>query len=769
MKALLIAVLVMICWVQPVISGVPDPGNSVVVPWDIFGQAYMSPGIGGDSLAVIVRDGAGAFLPGITVEIDIADCNSLCVDYPDGLTAITDFRGLALFDPRVGGCEVCDVIVRAGGVDLRTFSSVTSADWDGNRADGYVNAVDLNYFANHNPSPPQPYDSCADYNGDGVVDLADQAIFTASFSGVNLHTCDAVPCVVSPPGLDFGTVAVGSWKEKTVTITNTGAGTLSGAVTNTSLEYVVVSGGGPYILNAGESLPVRVRFEPLSSGTIPDTVETGDASCVDVSCTGVGTPAPACLVEPGSIEFETLLVGSTKDTTFFITNIGGGALSGSVDETCDHFSIVSGGGLYSLVPSETLTVTVRFEPGASGEHLCTVETGDPDCSDVSLAGAGEDPPMCTVWPDNFDFGTVFTGSFRDTTFIITNTGGGTISGTVSETCAHYSIVSGGGAYGLAGGDTLSVTMRFEPTGAGTHVCTVETGDALCSDVFCTGVGEPPPVCWVEPDTLDFGAVALGGSRDLTFAVANTGGGTLNGTIGETCPDYSVVLGGGVYSLSASETLMVTVRFGPTAEGTFACTVETGQLLCADVFSTGVGAAEPAILSITDVGNDQGRQARLIWERCSYDGPGDGIDIVGYGIYRRQDLYLVNAVANDQRLPEVTTGKRSPQIDGWDYVGTVPARGDTVYQYVAPTLCDSTISQGMCWSVFLVSATTTDPLVYYDSKPDSGYSLDNLAPSVPAGSKCRGPLQDIGRRFCGQRKWSNVAADGNGRRWARSSR
>jgi len=68
---------------------------------------------------------------------------------------------------------------------------------------------------------------------------------------------------------------------------------------------------------------------------------------------------------------------------------------------------------------------------------------------------------------------------------------------------------------------------------------------------------------------------------------------------------------------------------------------------------------------------------------------------------------------------------------WHYVTTVPARGDETYSVIAPTLCDSSAS-GICYSVFFVSAMTTDPLVYFDSAPDSGYSIDNLAPSVPQG-------------------------------------
>ena len=39
---------------------------------------------------------------------------------------------------------------------------------------------------------------------------------------------------------------------------------------------------------------------------------------------------------------------------------------------------------------------------------------------------------------------------------------------------------------------------------------------------------------------------------------------------------------------------------------------------------------------------------------------------------------------------------------------------------------------MAWAVYLVTAHTTTPSVWYASAPDSGYSLDNLAPHVPTG-------------------------------------
>jgi hypothetical protein len=39
---------------------------------------------------------------------------------------------------------------------------------------------------------------------------------------------------------------------------------------------------------------------------------------------------------------------------------------------------------------------------------------------------------------------------------------------------------------------------------------------------------------------------------------------------------------------------------------------------------------------------------------------------------------------------------------------------------------------MYWSVFFIRAGTDNPVVYFDSPVDSGYSLDNLSPSPPTG-------------------------------------
>ncbi len=153
--------------------------------------------------------------------------------------------------------------------------------------------------------------------------------------------------------------------------------------------------------------------------------------------------------------------------------------------------------------------------------------------------------------------------------------------------------------------------------------------------------------------------------------------------------------------------------------------------CGLIGALGVGCGF-GIVSVADVGNDQGRQVRLEWARSAFDAPGDTVDITGYDVYRRQDGNRAAAAAPHVRIPPSLEEHGRLLVTGWDYLGSVPAHGDSTYQMVVPTLCDSTATGGICWSVFFVRATTPDPFTFIDSVPDSGYSVDNLAPAVPTG-------------------------------------
>jgi hypothetical protein len=148
----------------------------------------------------------------------------------------------------------------------------------------------------------------------------------------------------------------------------------------------------------------------------------------------------------------------------------------------------------------------------------------------------------------------------------------------------------------------------------------------------------------------------------------------------------------------------------------------------------VATAVPAIAGITDVSGDQGHQVRLRFLASPFDHPGSGTPIVRYDVFRQiVENPALRATPPPQRPHGLSvSGGAQPQdilVDGWDFAGSLRAYADSAYNLVVPTLADSNAS-GLHRTSFFVRAATTTPNVFYDSPPDSGYSVDNLPPAPP---------------------------------------
>ncbi len=153
----------------------------------------------------------------------------------------------------------------------------------------------------------------------------------------------------------------------------------------------------------------------------------------------------------------------------------------------------------------------------------------------------------------------------------------------------------------------------------------------------------------------------------------------------------------------------------------------------DVWASGEGSAppppptvqaSPVILSVEDIGNDEGRQVRLKWQASPLDSASSPVPVTGYALWRRIDeLPAWMPVVYD-----VIPGPVPMYPPGdWDYLGTVPACCEETYATIVPTLADA-VGDDIHWSAFFVRALTEMPEIYFDSQPDSGYSVcDNLPP------------------------------------------
>jgi HYDIN/CFA65/VesB-like, Ig-like domain/Cep192 domain 4 len=409
-------------------------------------------------------------------------------------------------------------------------------------------------------------------------------------------------CTVSPSSLNFGAVEVGSSANQTFMVTNGSSGSISGTISESCGDYNVV-GSADYSLAKGESRTFTLQFSPSASGPRACTLSIG--GCSQLSVSGQGTPAPtaACGVSPTSLPFGTVAVGASGDAGFTITNTGGTTLTGTVTESCPEFSLV-GSGAYSLAPGDHADFTVRFSPTSGGAKSCTIDTGTL-CANVAATGTGQAPqqPQCSVTPTALAFGDVNVGQSGTKTFTVTNTGQGTLSGSVSESCAEFSI-EGGASYSLGAGQSATFTIHFTPLTGGDKSCTIETG-AGCSNVAATGTGQVLTAsCQLSATSLAFGAVTVAQTADRTLTITNAGPATLAGTVTEPCAEYSIV-GDASYSLAALQSKTFTVRFAPTSSGDFPCTLDAGSS-CGTVSLTGSGAPEaPPVCAVSDTSFDFG--------------------------------------------------------------------------------------------------------------------------------------------------------------------
>ena len=80
-----------------------------------------------------------------------------------------------------------------------------------------------------------------------------------------------------------------------------------------------------------------------------------------------------------------------------------------------------------------------------------------------------------------------------------------------------------------------------------------------------------PILYCSPSSLSFGSLSVGASTNLTFTIGNVGGGTLTGMASGISEPFSIVSGSS-YSLSSFNYTSITVRFSPTAEGSWTQTV-----------------------------------------------------------------------------------------------------------------------------------------------------------------------------------------------------
>src|ERR1700739_4378598 len=184
-------------------------------------------------------------------------------------------------------------------------------------------------------------------------------------------TGSAVAYLSSPSSMNLGSILVGTSKTQALTLSNSGGSSLTisaAAVSNTSFSVSGLS--FPYVLGAGSSANLSVKFAPTAAGTDSATLTlSSNASdpTVAVSLSGTATTSTGTLgVTPGSMSFGTRTIGSSQSQKGRV-RAGRASVTLSPASSSNPEFTLSGLTLpVTNAAGQSLPFTVTFTPTVSG-------------------------------------------------------------------------------------------------------------------------------------------------------------------------------------------------------------------------------------------------------------------------------------------------------------------------------------------------------------------------------------------------------------------
>jgi len=399
--------------------------------------------------------------------------------------------------------------------------------------------------------------------------IADNSQARPSVQTVPLTGTGTAPgATLSPVSIDFGSIALGASLTRTVTISNPGTAAL-----DISSIYVDGAQAGDFVVSdpngcsgagvaAGARCAIVVQFAPGAGGERAGTLHVVDdagaqpSASQTMTLTGVGLP-PRAMIQPDSLDFGQVAVGSSLTRTVTASNTGAGILhiaSMSIDgaQPGDFQASDPNGCAGGIAAGTGCVVVVRFAPGAHGARAATLHIVDDAGGQagaeqtVALTGTGTTPVVALV-PDALDFGRVARGASVTRTVTISNSGDAALSiGSLTVDAGDYGVSDPNGCAtnGVAAGASCAVAVTFTPRDIGTRAGTFYVADNAANGqqaVALTGTSVAPRVV-VNPSSLTFSTLVVGTSATATVTVTNTGNDNLSiyaPTLDDTA-DYGVV-------------------------------------------------------------------------------------------------------------------------------------------------------------------------------------------------------------------------------------
>ena len=422
----------------------------------------------------------------------------------------------------------------------------------------------------------------------------------------------------SPSSLSFGNVQTGTSQTKNAAVTNTGQSALTiSQITVTGAGFSITGITAPLTLTPGDSPAFSVQFAPATQGAVTGNIAfTTDNGTVNLPLSGAGVPAGDVTASPSSINFGSVVIGSSASQTVTLKNTGGAnvTITGAV---------VTGAGFsdsgltlpLTLTPNQTSTFSVSFAPMGTGTvngNVALTVTGEAEL-DVPLAGMGLAPATLTANPTSLTFTNIVVGQSSTQTETIKNTGGTSAQITaVAATGTGFSVSGITLPATLGAGQSVTFNVTFAPQAAGSfngNVAVTSNAQNPTLNIPVSGTAVAAGNLTASPTSINFGNVVVGSSASQTVTLKNTGGAnvtvtaaSISGT-GFSFSGLTLPL-----TLTPNQTSGFSVKFTPASagavNGTMSLTVTGSANVSIPLTGDGVAAAtltaNPTSLTFTNI-------------------------------------------------------------------------------------------------------------------------------------------------------------------------
>lgn len=454
----------------------------------------------------------------------------------------------------------------------------------------------------------------------------------------------------NPTTLTFANQALGTTSaSQSITVNNPGTAALqitalSFGGTNPGdflfpANFTLPTASSPLSVAAGGSTTIPVSFKPTAAGARAATLlvtdnATGSPHSVGLSGTGGGT---GVTVSPSSIVFADQAVGSAgAASSVTVTNFTNAAVQITAltfsGTNASDFSTTTAPPVTVAANGGTVTVPVKFTPGAAGSRSATLTVKDSSGGadhPVSLAGKGIDNTQqkLVINPTSLNFPTqelnttsapkqvTITNNYSEITKIVNVALLGANAGDFMLTGVPYPPDETGAPfwpYIMAPGATVSFNVLFTPRGPGARTAAVLISDDTHGTQYrveLTG-NNPGPGINLSPATLTFGNQPVGttsGSQSVTVtnpgsaalqitgvSISGTNAGDFLFAAGFTLPTPAAPL-----TVAAGGSATIPLNFKPTAEGTRSATLSLTDNATGSPHSVGLtGTGTPGGTGVT---------------------------------------------------------------------------------------------------------------------------------------------------------------------------